>query len=366
MQKHKYLSVFLAALLLSVPLANRITALQTSAKAAILIDAASGKVLYAENADERLPMASTTKIMTALVALDAGGLDEKVKIPREAVGVEGSSVYLKEGEELTLRELLYAMMLESANDAATAIAIHVGGSIDGFAAMMNEKAKSLGLNNTSFENPHGLDGESHYTTAADLAHLAAYALKSPDFKSLVSTYKTSIPSSTSKRYLLNHNKMLKLYDGAVGVKTGFTKKSGRCLVSAAEREGLTLVAVTLSCPNDWSDHKAMLDYGFENYEMRTLANVGEFDINLECVGSDTSVNVTNITPVCALAKKSDAQASAVIEMPRFVFAPKENGDAVGRVKYYLNGECVGECELVCTNDAPQIKYKKSLFEKVFG
>ena len=231
---------------------NSLPTPDVSAKSAILIEASTGEVIWSENPDQRLPMASTTKIMTALVAIESGDVKRTVSISPLAVGVEGSSVYLYANEKMTLEDLIYAMLLESANDAAAAIAIEVGGSIEGFADMMNERASSLGLSNTHFENPHGLDGETHYTTARELAIIAREAYSNEILKGIFSTYKKTIPLNETEgvRLLINHNKLLKSYDGATGIKTGFTKKSGRCLVSAAERDGLEFIAVTLNAPND--------------------------------------------------------------------------------------------------------------------
>ena len=238
--------------------------LPLSAESAILMDASDGSVLYEKNAHARKGMASTTKIMTALVAAQSMPLDKNILIPKEAVGIEGSSVYLTEGESLTVRQLLYALLLSSANDAATALAIASAGSVESFAEKMNLFAKELGLSDTHFINPHGLYHEDHYTTAFELALITAAALRNTTVKEIVSTYKTDIPLGNEKkgRLLVNHNKLLKLYEGAIGVKTGFTKKTGRCLVSAAERDGLTLIAVTLNAPDDWNDHIKMLDHGF--------------------------------------------------------------------------------------------------------
>ena len=324
-----------------------VEALDTSAKSAVLIDAASGRIIYEKNSGQCLPMASTTKIMTALVALENADKDADVTIPPEAVGVEGSSVCLKAGEQMTLEQLLYAVMLESANDAASAVAHIVGGSIDDFALMMNEKAQSLGLVNTSFANPHGLDAQNHYTTAYELALISAQAMKNDDFKKIVGTYKYRIPMSESGyRYLMNHNKMLKMYDGAIGVKTGFTKKSGRCLVSAAEKDGLMLIAVTLNAPNDWRDHSAMLDYGFENYEMCTLARPGEYSFELECIGKkSTHVKLTNPSGLERCLKKDSGDITQTVYLPRFVYAPVNCGDALGYIEFSHNGESIGRVEL---------------------
>ena len=232
----KMFSAFLCAVVLILCLPCAICAAEVpsvSAKSAVLINAEDNGIIFSHNCNEKLPMASTTKIMTALVALENCPLDEKIIVDASAVGVEGSSVYLQKGEVLTLRQLLYALLLQSANDAATAIAVHVGGDVEGFARMMNEKAQKLGLHNTHFTNPHGLDDENHYTTAYELALVASAALKNPEFQKIVSTVKTEIPKGNEARYLVNHNRLLREYDGCIGVKTGFTRRCGRCLVSVS-------------------------------------------------------------------------------------------------------------------------------------
>ncbi len=334
--------------------------INVSAHAAALIDADSGNILWAKNPDEQMSMASTTKIMTALVAIENADIKGEVEVPAKAVGVEGSSVCLKEGEILTLEELLYAMLLESANDAAAAIAIHVGGSIEDFAIMMNERAAQMGLESTSFANPHGLDAEGHFTTAHELGIIAAEALKNPDFAKMVSTYRHQIPfGKESRRYLLNHNKMLKLYDGAIGVKTGFTKKSGRCLVSAAERDGLRLVAVTLNAPSDWSDHRAMLDYGFENFEMREIVKPGEYSFRLSCVGGEVAeITAANTDGFKACMRKGDGEVKVTVNLPRFVYAPINAGARLGEAVISKKGEILGRVELFSNADSPTKIYKR--------
>ena len=235
-----------------------------SASSAILYCPSTDSVLYQKNADERRPIASTTKIMTALTVLRRGGdLDRLCAIPPEACGIEGTSVYLKPGEILSIRDLLYALLLQSANDAATALAVLTSGSVPAFADEMNRIAGELGLQNTRFMNPHGLDHPEHYSTARDLACLAAAAFDEITFREIVSTRRYSISAPDGgRRVLVNHNKLLNRYPDCVGVKTGFTKKSGRCLVSAAERDGVLLISVTLNDPNDWNDHTVLFDYGF--------------------------------------------------------------------------------------------------------
>lgn len=235
-----------------------------SARSAILIDADTGGVILEKNADERLPMASTTKIITALVALENGTPDDPVCVSANAAGTEGSSVYLAAGETLSLRDLLYGLMLESGNDAAVAIAEHIGGSEEAFVRMMNGFCSRIGAHDTHCVTPNGLDAEEHYTTARDLAHIAAYAMKNLQFREIVSRKEETIPDRDpgGVRYLSNHNKLLKTYDGADGIKTGYTSKSGRCLVSSASRNGWRVIAVTLNAPDDWNDHGKLLDYAF--------------------------------------------------------------------------------------------------------
>ena len=342
-----------------------------SAQSAILIDANSQTVLYQKNADEILPMASTTKIMTALVALTEMPLDSVITVDARAVGVEGSSIYLTAGETLTLEQLLYALLLESANDAATAIAIGVAGSVEQFAEKMNLCAEELGLENTSFQNPHGLDAEGHHTTARELAAITAAALEIPAFATMVSTRKTTIPHDGTEgvRLLLNHNRLLREYDGAIGVKTGFTKRSGRCLVSCAERNGARLVSVTLNAPDDWKDHTSLLDYGFSQMESIELCDAHEICVPVSVVGgTDNAVFVSNPASLAVAIPKDHSKIVKTVELPRFLYASVEAGERVGRVLYQsdLDGdgvlETVGEVSLTAQGSVERMKVKKSFFE----
>ena len=271
----------------SVPLiySDRAPALSAavSARSAVLIDASSGAVLFEKNSSERLPMASTTKIMTALIILEKMQLDEVVSVPKEATLVEGSSIYLRENEEITVETLLYGLLLESGNDAAHTLAVACSGSIEAFADEMNKKATGLGLQNTCFKNPHGLTAEGHYTTAYELARITAEAMKNPVFCKIVSTQKMLAPSIDGEltRLFLNHNKLLKYYDGAVGVKTGYTEAAGRCLVSAAEKTGFRFIAVTLNDRDDWDDHCNMLNFAFENFKTIEIAAQNEFGVYID-------------------------------------------------------------------------------------
>ena len=336
-----------------------------SAESAILIEADSGDVISEKNSHARLPMASTTKIMTAVVALEHVPTGRQVKIPSAACGVEGSSVYLTPGETLTMEDLLYAMLLESANDAAAAIAIEVAGSVDAFADMMNEKAAELGLADTHFTNPHGLYDENHYTTAADLAMIAAYALKNETFSKIVSTYKHTIPLHDGEgvRVLINHNRLLKMSGDVIGVKTGFTKKSGRCLVSAAERNGVRVIAVTLNAPNDWNDHLAMLEEGLGSYSSYDLAEENEFTLAIPAIGSESgTLTVSNKDPL-RLTLPSGTEIKTVIEAPHIIIEPVNEGDVIGRVVFSSGGKEIGSVELVAdeTTSAPK---KNGLWRKI--
>lgn len=247
----------------------------TGASAFVLWDAEEGKALCGENENRRLPMASTTKIMTALTVLRFADPGEVLTVPKEAAGIEGSSMYLEAGEKLTVEALLYGLLLESANDAAVALAVGLRGSTDAFAACMNAEAARMGMSDTHFVTVNGLDDPDHFTTAAELAKITAAALEQPLFRKIVSTVEKVVVSVEGRRFFLrNHNRLLWEYAGCIGVKTGYTMRSGRCLVSAAERDGLTLIAVTLGDRQDWKDHTVLLNYGFLGYRRILLAEKG--------------------------------------------------------------------------------------------
>lgn len=249
------LGIALAALFSLFPCQTH--AVSTSASSAILMDVDSGRVLYEQNADAKMLIASTTKILTALVAIREGDLNDVVTVSREAAYTEGSSMYLKVGEKLTLETLLYGLLLCSGNDAALALTECAGG-LTPFVAMMNEKAAALGMAHTSFANPNGLDADGHYSTARDMAVLAAAAVENPTFRRICSSRSVTI----GQRTMENHNRLLRQVEGCVGLKTGYTRAAGRTLVSCTERDGCRLVAVTLQDGNDWADHAALYDYGF--------------------------------------------------------------------------------------------------------
>jgi D-alanyl-D-alanine carboxypeptidase (penicillin-binding protein 5/6) len=256
-------------------------AIQTHAEAAALIDVTTGVILYSKMGDKQMRIASLTKVMTAIVAIEQGDLSESVTISKRAAGREGSSIYLKLGEQMSLHDLLYGLMLRSGNDAATAIAEDVGGTEEGFAYLMNEKAEMLGMEHSRFMNPHGLDIKDHYSTANDMAQLSAYALRNPIFQEIVQTKLKKVPNPNEAWSYIwsNKNKMLSLYPGANGVKTGYTKLALRCLISSATRNGQQLAVVTLNDSNDWADHSRLLDYGFRNFPLERLADKGESLVN---------------------------------------------------------------------------------------
>ena len=312
-----------------------------SAHSAILMCAETGEVLYEKNGNEPLGMASTTKLMTALVVTEHTSPQRVVYVPSAGVGIEGSSVYLSEGECLTVEELLYALLLSSANDAAVTLALTVSPTVEDFCALMNEKAESLGLTKTHFVNPHGLHHEEHYTTARELGIIASAVLEVPLLRRIVATKKATIShdGKADQRLLVNHNRLLSSYPGAIGMKTGFTKKTGRTLVSAAERDDLTLIAVTLNAPDDWKDHKALLDYGFANYEMVTFAKEGEFRYAMPSVGGAVShVLLTNENPLrLMLPKKRGAATYRITSCFRFLYASQTEGGPVATVTYICDG-----------------------------
>ncbi|RAW14624.1 D-alanyl-D-alanine carboxypeptidase [Paenibacillus taichungensis] len=314
------------------------------AQSAALIDVTSGRILYSKDGDKELRIASLTKIMTAIVAIEHGKLDDKVKVTSSAFAKEGSSIYLKLGEEMTLENMLYGLMLRSGNDAASAIAEHVGGSEEGFVMLMNKKAEQIGLTHSHFMNPHGLDAEGHYSTANDLARLTAYALKNPVFKRIVATENKSAPNpNESWEYSWqNKNKMLRLYEGADGVKTGYTKKAFRCLVSSATRDGQQLAAVTLNDGDDWNDHSRMLDFGFENFPLVEIAKKEQAVQNTDVVTGRGFTYPLAKSETASLTKKlilldnraeESTEGDAKTTDPSFGLA--------GRIDMQLDGKLVG-------------------------
>ena len=358
----KRLIAGMVALLLAAVLAFPLKANAISAQKAILLDSATGRILYDKNGHDKGLIASTTKIMTALLVCEQCNVLDRFSIPKEAVGIEGSSVYLREGEVWTVQELLYGLMLHSGNDAAVALAIYCGGTVEGFVGMMNDKAHRLGLVNTCFSNPHGLDSQDHYSTAYDMALLSSYAMQNPLFAKTVST--RTVTAGT--RSLRNHNKLLWLLEGADGVKTGFTKASGRILVSSAIRNGRRLVAVTMNAPNDWQDHISLIENGFSAYSVNTIISKGAVVGYVEVAGGESGVVslVAEDTFDYPLAKGESVQI--VLQEPGFVYAPTVQGESAGYAYVCIGDKTVGKIPLCYGETVEQIKEeKKSFFKKLF-
>lgn len=328
---------------------------EVSARAAICVDAESFGVIYEKNADEKLPMASTTKIITAITAIENGDLDSTVTVSEHASLTEGSSVYLEKGERLTLRELLYALMLESGNDAAVAIAEHISGSEEEFAGLMNETCRKAGADNTSCVTVNGLDAQNHYTTARDLALLTRYAMRSDFFRELASTKKQKIPwqGKDWDRTLENHNKLLDTYPGANGVKTGYTKKAGRCLVSCATRGDASTIVVTLNDPDDWNDHEKLLDYSFECFSSFTHAvKKGEVLGTVSVEGFDSGYVGCKAAEDCFLRQtKEPLDIKLCYNIEKSLHAPVASGEIIGSVDVYNKGMYVKSINLLSCEDA---------------
>lgn len=355
-----FISLILAALTVMADAEGR---LALSARSSVLYSPQTDTFIFESDPDERLPMASTTKIMTALIAIETLDPDEMISVADEAVGIEGSSIYLKHGDKLTARDLIYSVMLRSANDAAAALAIHIAGSTESFAELMNERAMRIGLTDTLFNNPHGLDHSEHYTTAHDLALIASEAIKNPIFKSVCSTYKYSFYIGDALRTVVNHNKLLKQYDGAFGVKTGYTKKCGRCLVSAAEKDGVTLIAVTLNAPDDWRDHTSLLDYGFSRLKAVKLSSI--CDINYKCsvLGGEKDHILAGCDDENIVGYENDSFTCST-ELPRYIARRIDEGEALGRIFVYKNNELYKTIELKALESVSTKKQKKfSLFQE---
>lgn len=334
-----------------------------SAKSAILIDEDSGEVLFEQNADEVLPMASTTKIMTALVAIEMGDLDRTYTVKKDYTLTEGSSMYLKVDDKVTIRETLYGLLLMSGNDAALAIAGECGGK-QTFVAAMNAEAERLGLTHTHFENPSGLDAETHHTTARELAKLAAYAMQNSTFAEIVGTKNYT----ENGRSMVNHNKLLRLYPDAVGIKTGFTKKCGRCLVSAAKRNGRTLICVTLNDPNDWDDHINLYEQGFASYTPVDLHKAGDEIRKIDVYGGKkTEVPLLAAHDLTVyLTETEKNQLKSEVSGEKIVYAVVKKGEIYGKINYMIGSRTLCQDVLYFGETIEQCPEQKSLWERFWG
>ena len=336
-----------------------------SAVSAVLINADTGGVIFEKNADERRAVASTTKIMTALLTLEAGQPDRRFTVDSMAIRVEGTSMGLREGDIVTRRALCYGMLLPSGNDAANAAAVDISGSLSAFADKMNEKAAQLGMNDSHFVTPSGLDAPEHYSTARDMAKLTRAALENEDFRAICGLTSATLEFGNPpySRTLYNSNKLLKQYDGCIGVKTGFTDNARRCLVSAAERDGVTLIAVTLNAPDDWNDHKKLLDYGFSLVKPQ--------EISLESVSVDivggTAQKVCAVPDGSVTVGLTASESGGIMteyRVPTFIYAEVSAGDCIGYVEIYYKEELLRSIPLLAETDCPRETAQQSLWERV--
>lgn len=353
--KFAVLTMLLSSLL-CLPV-NAQTRPDTAAESGILTVAETGEVLWEKSAQRKMAMASTTKMMTALVALEQADPDSTVTILPEWTGIEGSSMYLKAGEQYTLRQLLQGMMLVSGNDAATAVACAVSGSEEAFVQLMNEKARDLGLTDTHFENPHGLDGEEHYSTARDLARLAGAAMENPAFEEIVGMSSCTIGNQT----YVNHNKLLRQCPGVIGVKTGYTKSAGRILVSCCQREGLRLICVTLRDPQDWADHSALYDWAYGTYHSEPVLTAEPLPALPAATGRGETVSVVPARPISVVTDGTD-RITVRLYLPRMVFPGVQCGEPAGTARVYRNGILYGEYPLQFGSDLP-LPERKSLYRR---
>ncbi|MCI6099435.1 MAG: D-alanyl-D-alanine carboxypeptidase [Selenomonas sp.] len=339
---------------------------RVTARSAVVMEARTGRVLYERNMDNRQFPASTTKIMTLIIALEKGNLDDVVKVGPHAAGTEGSTLWLEEGDEITLRELLYGMMLHSGNDATVAVAEHIAGSVDAFARLMTDKAHEIGANDTNFVNANGLPDDAHYTTAHDLALIASYGYTLPEFEEIVSTKEITFPWVKDETHLLrNENQMLWLYEGGNGVKTGYTDAAGRCLVSAAKRDGIQLVAVVLDSNWMWNDSILLLDYGFSKIDRTTVvkkhAQVGTVAVTgsrARRLGVQTKDEI--VLPVV----DGTAGYEQTIDLPHAVKAPVKKGDVVGTLHVTYEGKEVAKTDLVAMQDAERKSFFLTVWKNV--
>lgn len=331
-----------------------------TAKSAILIEAATGRILFEQNAYEKMPMASTTKVMTALLALENCSLDDTVTVSQNASGIGGSSIWLSVGEHMPMSDMLFGLMLSSGNDAAIAIAEHVAGSTDEFVAMMNTKAKEIGAYNTNFVNPNGLPADEHYTTAYDLSLICAYAMRDPYFCEIVKTQYKTIPWEGHEwdRVVKNKNKLLWNYEGGNGIKTGYTDAAGKCLCAAAQRGGMQLISVVLNAPDMFNDCTRLLDFGFENYSLRTLVSDGSFvgDVSVAHGMEDNIKVYTQQDVVYPLTDDEYSRVQKKVYLEEEVDAPVNEGQLVGTVDIWLDGKRVYSANLTAPNDIGDNSY----------
>ena len=352
--------IFCAALCL-IFICVTINAIDLSAQSAILYDCINGNVIYQKNAEERSLIASTTKIMTALVAAEIYDIEQSVEILPEWCGVEGSSMYLSAGETLTVKDLLYGLMLMSGNDAAQALASIYSGDSTDFVEKMNDKASMLGLSDTKFSNPSGLDEDDHYSSAADLAKLAQYALKNDIIAEICATKQTE----AAGRFMSNHNKILFTVPGAIGVKTGYTDQAGRCLVSAVERNGRMLIAVTLDAPDDWNDHEKLYDMGFFDMRVRDIVKAGLVGYANIAGNGQVKLYIEDDIKYCLTPDEID-RIDVTLKGDRIVYGSHKKGDKYGEITVTLDGALICRRDVYFSQDITQECAKPSLWERIKG
>lgn len=325
------------------------------AKSSIVMDVNTGRILYSNNPNQKLPMASTTKIMTVFLAIENADLNDIVKVSKKASFQTGSSVYLKEGDKMRLEDLLYCVMLRSGNDAAVATAEHISGSVEDFAKLMNEKAKQMGAKNSNFTNPHGLPDDNHYTTAYDLALITRQALKNDTFAKIVRSKNHTITKVISEdRFLQNKNKMLWQYPGSDGVKTGYTGKAGKCLVSSASKDGWQILTVVLNTGDIWDSSTKLLDYGFNNYDKIKIVDKNSIAYELDVLkGKEKTVKAIPTEELYAPLFKNKEGYEVVeylYEPPEVVKAPIKKNEKAGVLKIYADNFLLGSVDLMYNKD----------------
>lgn len=333
-----------------------------SAKAYVLMSEKTGEVIDSRNMDLVLPMASTTKIMSAVIALERLDLDTAMKIRYEDINVEGSNLYIKTEDKLTLEDVLYGLMLCSGNDCAGVIAYNIAGSKENFVKLMNEKAKELGLSRTSFETPSGLDGKNHHTTAYELAKIMQYAMGNEMFMKITSSKSHKISDG---KVVTNHNRLLKIYEYCTGGKTGFTKKAGRCLVSSAQKDGDSLICVTLNAPNDWNDHTYLYDSAFGRMREYTIADTNTDRFKIPVVGGEKNEAQVMCEKNLVISGVNVPDGKKTVFLPKFIYAPAQKNDIVGKIIYYnKNNEPCDEINLILCEKIDIIKAKDGLWTRI--
>lgn len=369
--KRGIIGIILSAAVLfgCAPKAAAVSAAGVSAKAAVLIEAQTGKIISGKNENIRLPMASTTKIMSTLLLIESGDLDSSFKVDNGAIMVEGSSMGLRADDIVTKRALCCGMLLPSGNDAANETAFLLAGGAEEFAEMMNKRAQQIGMKNTNFVTPSGLHDDNHYSSAYDMALLAREAMKNETFREICGCKKVKLEFGNPpyERWLVNTNKLLSLYDGCIGIKTGFTDEAGRCLVSAAERNGVTLICVTLNAPDDWNDHIRLLDHGFSVTESRS-SDFDFSDLYADVAGGDRERVrlVPSDIPRYTAVNGEMPEASYKISVEKFLYAPVAEGKKAGTIRFYADGELICTADLAAAESSGAVikERKPSLYERI--